>query len=395
LQSPRQIEPLSTLLVYEEALSFEIQPKMGRPLRCPTDVRPGAVGHPGIRSSRNGLEADALANDDQDHSEVEVLERVATAKVIALRDQQDTNPHRRHGFGRPEQPDRGVAAMSRDLDQREPERAPEAQPTPEVVVRPMPEPGRSIPGQEPRVPNRDREPVGRYRLSRDEVETLREIGKFRTIAAADLKQFHYGDDSRAMDRELQSLSRRGLLRSHAVLARGNRFHVIALTKDGQRALDRSSRSDPQQAIYAGLVKEREASHDSAIYRMYQAEAASIRAKGGTVRRVVLDFELKRKIYVPLAKERPHLAPEQYAKRQAEVAAENGLEVVNGKIPLPDLRIEYQTREGELAKVDLELATDHYKHSQIAEKAAAGFVVYGEGGGAKPEDRDLISEILSL
>jgi hypothetical protein len=82
-------------------------------------------------------------------------------------------------------------------------------------------------------------------------------------------------------------------------------------------------------------------------------------------------------------------------KRREVAAENGLEVVKGKIPLPDLRIEYQTRNGELAKVDLELATDHYKASQIAEKARAGFIVYSEGGGTKPEDRDFMSEILSL
>jgi hypothetical protein len=90
-----------------------------------------------------------------------------------------------------------------------------------------------------------------------------------------------------------------------------------------------------------------------------------------------------------------LKPAEFTRRQAEVAAANGLEVVNGKIPLPDLRIEYQTREGELTKVDLELATDHYKRSQINEKASAGFVVYSEGGGAKPEDRDFMSEILSL
>jgi hypothetical protein len=129
--------------------------------------------------------------------------------------------------------------------------------------------------------------------------------------------------------------------------------------------------------------------------MYQAEAAAIRTRDGTIRRVVLDYELKRKIYAPLAKDRPRMKPSELARRQAEVAAENGLEVVKGKIPLPDLRIEYQTRDGEMAKVDLELATDHYKQSQISEKASAGFIVYGEGGGSKPEDRDFMSEILSI
>ena len=44
-----------------------------------------------VQNTINGLEADALANDDQDHSEIQVLDRVAAANVIALRNQQDTN----------------------------------------------------------------------------------------------------------------------------------------------------------------------------------------------------------------------------------------------------------------------------------------------------------------
>ena len=103
--------------------------------------------------------------------------------------------------------------------------------------------------------------------------------------------------------------------------------------------------------------------------------------------------------MPLAKDRPKLSPEDYAKRQAEVAAANGLKVVNGKIPLPDLRIEYETREGGLTKADLELSTDHYKGSQLAEKGAAGFSIDAAGGqqqgGGTPEDHDFISEIVSL
>jgi hypothetical protein len=288
--------------------------------------------------------------------------------------------------------------VSRDLYEREPERSPDPSQAraAEVVIRPLPEPGGRDGGHpENRATNRDREPFERQRLSREEAETLREIGRFRTIAKVDLERFHYSGDARAMNRELRSFARRGLVKSHAVLNHGKTFPVVVLTKKGQRVLGRDPNADSKQAIYAGLTKEREASHDSAIYRMYQAEAAAIEARGGTIRRVVLDYELKRKVYAPLAKDRPHLKPEDYAKRQAEVAAENGLDVVNGKIPLPDLRIEYQTRDGEMAKVDLELATEHYKASQLAEKASAGFVVYGEGGGARPEDRDFISEILSL
>ena len=72
----------------------------------------------------------------------------------------------------------------------------------------------------------------------------------------------------------------------------------------------------------------------------------------------------------------------------------------GKILLPDLRIEYETREGEIARVDLELVTDHYKPGQLHDKARAGFRMYRmaqdrSGSSAVWEDRELTAEILSL
>ncbi len=91
----------------------------------------------------------------------------------------------------------------------------------------------------------------------------------------------------------------------------------------------------------------------------------------------------------------------YAERQAEIAKENGLQVVEGKIPLPDLRIEYQTRDGSMAKVDLELATEHYRGSHVRAKAAAGFQFYAANAtssghlSAVFDDHDIVAEILSL
>jgi hypothetical protein len=62
--------------------------------------------------------------------------------------------------------------------------------------------------------------------------------------------------------------------------------------------------------------------------------------------------------------------------------------VNGKIPLPDMRIEYQTAELELRRVDLELATRHYRPRGVAEKAKAGFSLY-----SRPEDVSRLRRIL--
>jgi hypothetical protein len=77
-----------------------------------------------------------------------------------------------------------------------------------------------------------------------------------------------------------------------------------------------------------------------------------------------------------------------------------LKVVNGKIPLPDLRIEYETRDHEQARVDLELATKDYRASHLAEKGKAGFSIYAPASDADRvraaiQDPHLISEILSL
>ena len=97
------------------------------------------------------------------------------------------------------------------------------------------------------------------------------------------------------------------------------------------------------------MKPGEVAHDAAIYRMYQAEARQIERQGGRIGRIVLDYELKRQVYTVLAKA-TDLEPFAYAKLQAEVAQENGLKVVQGKIRFPDLRIEYETASGEASRV---------------------------------------------
>ena len=155
----------------------------------------------------------------------------------------------------------------------------------------------------------------------------------------------------------------------------------------------------RQAIYSGFVKPAEVPHDAAIYRMYQAEAAQIEGRGGNIHRVVLDYELKKEVYSKLASERNAGAFE-YNRRQQEIAAEQRLPIVDGRIALPDLRIEYETPEGELDHVDLELATEHYHRGHMATKARAGFKMYGfvstsRGHRAQWEGRELTATVLSI
>jgi hypothetical protein len=226
------------------------------------------------------------------------------------------------------------------------------------------------------------------------------LAVIRTVATEDLASQRYPGRAADMRRDLRSLIDQGLVQRRSVWTRVGRakLPVVVLSKRGKELLECEKGSTSQQ-VYAGFVKPAEVAHDAAIYRMFEAEARQIEKQGGRIRRVVLDYELKQKIYAPLAKARA-LPPLQFAKRQAEVARENALPVIQGKIPLPDLRIEYETKDGEISRVDLELATHHYHGSQLAAKVAAGFKLYSPADSAGRlravlEEREITAAILSL
>ena len=259
--------------------------------------------------------------------------------------------------------------------------------------------------------NRRREYNG---LSPAQRAALWEIGRFRTLLASDFIRIQYQDDRGAWRRDFKALASQKLIEQRSVvIATHSKTHgrivkslsIIVLTKRGKdlmRHYHKDTQS-PRQALYAGLVKPREIAHDSAIYRLYHAEAGHIEQGGGRIKRVVLDFELKKRAYSPLAKAQK-LGPLEYAKKQAEVAQDNGLKVVEGKIRFPDLRIEYETAAGEPARVDLELATEHYRGEHMGTKDRAGFKIYadlasfppgGSYGRSRTQDEDHMIEIFSF
>ncbi len=239
----------------------------------------------------------------------------------------------------------------------------------------------------------------RYVVSDRAAATLVEVGKFRTVATEDMKQIRYQGKAAELDSDLRSLKAQGLVKERtAFTAKGRQeIKVLVLTKAGKRFAE-SKRPEQSQEVYSGFVKPAEVPHDAAIYRMFQKESAMIESNGGKVRRIVLDYELKRRIYSPLAKSRD-LPPAEYAKLQVDTARANYLKVVDGKIPLPDLRIEYETAEGDMTRVDLELATHHYHGAQLRMKAEAGFKLYGDSAAMRRtavfEERDLMASIFSL
>lgn len=238
-------------------------------------------------------------------------------------------------------------------------------------------------------------------LNADQRAVLWDVGRFRVVAAKDLVASRYGGKASLLNRDLKHLLAEGLVERRVVPvnSRGATITVLALTRRGKAAAKRLPQNDPgkrAQVLYTGFVKPREIVHDAALYRVFQAEAARIEKDGGRVRRVVLDFELKKIAYAELA-EAADLPPLAYAERQQEIAAANGLQVVDGHLVLPDLRVEYETAEGDERQVDLELATKNYRAAHVASKAAAGFRVYADtNNGALAsvfDNHDLIAELL--
>ena len=221
-----------------------------------------------------------------------------------------------------------------------------------------------------------------YRISSAARQLITEVGKFRTIAVADLARYRYASEPGRLRRDLVTLKTQKLVRQCRVMAGTGweKLSVLVLTREGKHLVQQDNRAAQGQRFYAGFAKPKEVAHDAAIYHMYQVEAAEIEKRGRTIKRVVLDYELKGAVYKLLAHARS-LPPLEYAQRQAKVAAENGLTVIDGKILLPDLRIEYETADGEVAKVDLELVTEHYRRAQAAEKLRAGFKVYADRASA--------------
>ena len=212
-----------------------------------------------------------------------------------------------------------------------------------------------------------------FLLRESELTTLVEIGKFRVIPPNDLAQFGYAGDTTRANRDLRHLMQQELVAMKSVESVGKHAErLLVLTKKAQRLLLQAGRLPEGQAIYHGFLKPREAKHDAALYRLYQRESARIESAGGRPLRVALDYELKRNLHRELAQ-----LGDQAQTREARerVAEKQGLVLVNDKVQVPDLRLEYETADHERRHVDLELATRNYRPRTLTQKGKAGFSIY--------------------
>lgn len=181
----------------------------------------------------------------------------------------------------------GGAASANDKVNQEQSRActnrgPTAEPRPQSI--PSPE------REQPIVLRRFRDLVlvrnRSYRISSAEREVMTEVGKFRTIAVADLAHHRYPNEPGKLRQDLLNLKTQKLIRQYRVMAGmgQEKLSVLVLTREGKHLVQQEYRAARGQRFYAGFVKPREVAHDAAIYRMYQVEAAEIEKRGRTVRR---------------------------------------------------------------------------------------------------------------
>lgn len=165
-------------------------------------------------------------------------------------------------------------------------------------------------------------------LRGSEVRTLATVGAFRVVPAGDLRD---GQD-RPLDPhrgDLRHLRDQGLVETMPAI--GEDRALVVLTERGRDVLEanrwssvhreelkweaieqefgrrepdvRSRGHEPRQEFYAGVRsgrstrsavhRPRELTHDAQVYRAYLKEAERLRDDGASIRRVVLDRELKR------------------------------------------------------------------------------------------------------
>ena len=191
-----------------------------------------------------------------------------------------------------------------------------------------------------------------------------------------------------MENDVQHLRHQGLIEQRSI--EGHESYpkqVLALTKEGHKLLSlHNFVPDGQIDLCTASSNLRKPRHDADLYRLYHKVAREIDDVGGKVRRVILDYELKQELYRKLSRVDPNGeigVRENQSRKRIRPSC-----VVNDKIPLPDLRIEYEDECRELRRLDLEIATRDYRPQGLAEKAKAGFHLF-----ARQQDHPKLRSVL--
>ena len=247
-----------------------------------------------------------------------------------------------------------------------------------------PEAGRPCP--ERRGHRRDVDPRReRVSFATRQARTLEDLGIYRCAAVADIATERFGGHPYAARRGIDQLKRRGLVEEFSARGpKGGAFKVVHLTPAGRQEARTGRRDtlDPDQRYWGGRAKAREASHEAGVYRAGREECRRLEGDGAMVKRIRCDSELKSAVAKAAEKARTRSGREAADQVKRAAAAALGVPVVDGKVTYPDLQIEYVDAEGHGGRVNVEVATGHYRAKEISAKLAAGFRMHAADGRAK-------------
>ena len=214
--------------------------------------------------------------------------------------------------------------------------------------------------------------------------TLADVGIYRSVSFRDLAEAHFGGHPYTARRSVNLWIRAGALREHAAKGpKGNPYKVFTLTRAGAQLARRLAVTrglDPGQKTWSGLVKHSELSHDTAIYRAVQVELGRLRESGARLTRVRIDAELKSAVARRIEAARSRDGKEAADKEQQRAAKELGLPVdEQGRVLYPDAQLEYIAADGRTGRVNIEVASGHYRDKSIHAKSKAGFTLHATRG----------------
>ena len=133
-----------------------------------------------------------------------------------------------------------------------------------------------------------------YELRGSDVRLLATVGAFRAVPLRDLDACN-GRGREGRDRDIDHLRSAGLIETRPFGAGRSRTTLVTLTERGRDLLESTQERsmDDSQRFYAGVARRPEIAHDANFHRAYERAAEKISTRGGHVRRVMLDYELKR------------------------------------------------------------------------------------------------------
>jgi hypothetical protein len=247
-----------------------------------------------------------------------------------------------------------------------------------------------------------------------------ELGRFRVIRTHDLAETIYDGKQRKLDEDIGYLRSKGLVETKQVNLRRDgtrrqidRVEVATLNRDGRAWLKKRGEVPQGQTVYYGFVKPREIEHDSLIYRAYRDAAQRIERDGGTNLRVNVDYEIKADVQKDIYRARKADPKRDMSDIKQEVAAKHSLPFVDGKIQIPDARIEFDRKVDDARSQepdqgsrtggheDIEVLTAAYRRGHLRAKAQAGFRSYASSADrssitAKIEDEhNMMRDIFDL